>query len=203
MQIKHRHHILPIRLGGTNDEENLTPPISFQLHAAFHKDLYDHYGMQEDYIAWKALSGRITSEEARLLAAKAGQEKSEKYKNSRTSKHLEAHRSKENCSKGGKMASKNLIEWQKNNSESFKNQCKKNAKVASEKNKIPHEYKGIIYESIQALKLAHKMCNNAFYKKLKNKQITRLNKMTNLRQAQIDVEDGYEQEERLERMQRG
>jgi len=91
MQKKHRHHILPIRLGGSNDEENLTPPISLQLHAEFHKDLYEHYGMQEDYIAWKALSGRITSEEARLLAAKAGQDRSEKYKNSRTKKYFDEH----------------------------------------------------------------------------------------------------------------
>lgn len=167
---------MPIRLGGTNDEENLTPPISLQLHAAFHKDLYEHYGMQEDYIAWKALSGRITSEEARLLAAKIGQDKSEKYKESRrkSAKILNEFRTAENCSKGGKIASKSLVEWQQDNLESFKEQCRKNAKIASERNKIPHEYKGVIYESIQALKLANKMGNNTFYKKLQDKQIIRL-----------------------------
>mgnify|MGYP003350631705 CR=1 FL=1 len=124
---QHRHHILPIRLGGTNDKENLTPPISTKLHAAFHKDLYEHYGMTEDYIAWKALEGRLTSEEARLMAAKAGQDRSEKYKQSRKEigKANRAKMTKEACSKGGKTASKQLIEWQKQNTEAFKKRFNK------------------------------------------------------------------------------
>ena len=79
----HRHHLVPKHMGGDDSEENLTPPISVELHAEFHRWLWIDGGRMEDYIAWKALSGRMTSEEARLAAAKAGQKKSIMYKESR------------------------------------------------------------------------------------------------------------------------
>jgi len=65
----HRHHIIPKHLGGSDSEENLTPPISVKLHAEFHRDLYEALGHVEDKIAWKALSGRITNEQVRLKAS--------------------------------------------------------------------------------------------------------------------------------------
>lgn len=173
---QHRHHILPIRLGGTNDEDNLTPPISTQLHAIFHKDLYEHYGMPEDYIAWKALEGRLTSEEARLMAAKAGQDKSEKYKNSRKELGDRLHKKStpESRSKGGKTASKQLVEWQKQNAEEFKKQCSEHGKANGPKLYIPHEYQGIYYESKKALQEATGLSNCGFYGKLKRGKIKRL-----------------------------
>ena len=175
---QHRHHILPIRLGGTNDEENLTPPISTKLHAAFHKDLYEHYGMQEDYIAWKALEGRLTSEQARLMAAKAGQDRSEKYKKSRKEigKMVRSKMTKESLSKGGKIASKQLVEWQKQNAEAFKKQCAERGKLNGPKLHIPHEYQGIYYESKKALQAATGLSNCGFYNKLKRGEIKRLEK---------------------------
>lgn len=172
--MQHRHHILPIRLGGTNDEDNLTPPISTQLHAAFHKDLYEHYGMKEDYIAWKALEGRITNEQARLMAAKSGQDKSEKYKLSRTGKYFELGRTKENCSLGGKIASKSLVEWQKNNKEAFKKQCSINGKIKASKQLIPHKYNGVIYSSKKELQAMLKISNTGFYNKVKRGEIEKL-----------------------------
>lgn len=54
----HKHHIIPKHMGGGNKPNNLTPPISVPLHAALHQDLYKHFGKQEDYIAWKMLSGQ-------------------------------------------------------------------------------------------------------------------------------------------------
>lgn len=45
-------------MGGDNDPLNLTPPISVELHAALHKDLYETLGKTEDFIAWKMLSGQ-------------------------------------------------------------------------------------------------------------------------------------------------
>lgn len=65
----HRHHLIPRHMGGNNSEENLTPPISIELHAEFHRLLWLDFGKVEDFIAWKALSGRIKSEEARLAVA--------------------------------------------------------------------------------------------------------------------------------------
>ena len=55
---KHIHHIQPKYLIGIdNSPDNLTPLISIFLHAALHKDLYEHFGNTEDFIAWKKLSG--------------------------------------------------------------------------------------------------------------------------------------------------
>lgn len=169
----HRHHILPKRLGGTDDEENLTPPISLELHAAFHKDLYEHYGMLEDYIAWKALEGRISGEEARLMAAKAGQDRSEKYKESRKScgEYLKKGRSKASEAKGGKSASKALVKWQQENREKFLAMVSRIGKEATQRKLIPHEYKGVIYPSKKELQKLLGVHNTIFYKMVEKGEI--------------------------------
>ena len=174
----HRHHILPKRLGGTDAEENLTPPISLALHAEFHRDLWEHYKDLKDFIAWKCLSGRMTNEEARLAAAKVGQDSSTKYKESRkqTGQKLVAARTKETCSAGGKVAIKKLITWQKENKEKFLKQVAANGAASALKRQIPHSYEGVDYPSKRALQTATKMCNSTFYKKLKSGHIIRNHK---------------------------
>lgn len=174
----HRHHLIPKHMGGTDEEENLTPPISIEMHAAFHKDLYEELGHPYDYIAWKALSGRVTSEEARIEAAIVGQANSEKYKNRKLKAHLDKVRTKENTSKGGKIASKKLVEWIKNNKELHSNNCRKNGKENGKRLNIPHEYKGEVFESKKALQEKYKMSNEGFYGKLRRGEITRLKKQT-------------------------
>jgi hypothetical protein len=58
----HHHHIQPKYLiGKDNSPDNLTPPISVQLHSALHKDLYDHLGNTEDLRAYKMLLGESLS----------------------------------------------------------------------------------------------------------------------------------------------
>lgn len=177
--IKHRHHIIPRHMGGTDDEENLTPPISVEVHAAFHKQLWEDLGHIEDFIAWKALSGRITSEEARLAAAKAGQDKSIKYIESRSvlGHLLQKHATKESCSAGGKTASKSLVEWQKRNEAAFKQQCGKNARKGAVKRMIPHMYNGTTYNSKKELQDINNMCNTKFYRLLKRGDIQRMDKL--------------------------
>ena len=172
----HRHHLIPKHMGGGDEEENLTPPISIKLHAEFHRDLYEQFGAKEDYIAWQALSGRITSEEARLMAAKAGQERSEKYKNRKFKDHLDKVRTKEGCSRGGKAASKSLVEWIKANKETHRETCAKNGRV--KRNQIPHEYLGVVYESKKSLQEDTKLSNTGFYSKLRKGEIVRLIKET-------------------------
>ena len=44
IRMKHKHHIIPRHMGGTDEPSNLTPPISVALHAALHKDLWEHFG---------------------------------------------------------------------------------------------------------------------------------------------------------------
>jgi hypothetical protein len=70
MTIYHWHHIVPKHAGGTDIDSNLIK-LTTEEHADAHKKLYEQYGRQQDYIAWKALSGQIGKEEARVLATKA------------------------------------------------------------------------------------------------------------------------------------
>jgi hypothetical protein len=54
----HVHHIQPKYLiGEDNSPYNLTPPISVAMHAALHKDLFEHFGNPEDEFAYKGLLG--------------------------------------------------------------------------------------------------------------------------------------------------
>jgi hypothetical protein len=161
-------------MGGGDEQENLTPPISIPLHAAFHKDLYERFRLKEDYIAWLALSGRITSEEARLMAAKVGQEKSDKYKTRDMKSLLNKIRTKESCSLGGKTASRLLVKWIKDNKEQHRKSCSLNGKKSAVKRKIPHTYQGVEYDSKKSLQEAAKLSNTSFYSKLRKGEIIRL-----------------------------
>ena len=58
----HIHHIIPKHMGGTDDPENLTT-LTIEEHADAHKNLFDLYGKQEDYIAWMSLTTQIGREE--------------------------------------------------------------------------------------------------------------------------------------------
>ena len=170
----HRHHLIPRHMGGDDEEENRTPPISIQLHAEFHRVLHEDFGCPEDYIAWRALSGRITGEEARLEAAKVGQAKSKKYQERNLKHHLDKVRTKESCSKGGKVASKTLVQWIKGNKEQHAELCRQNGKGNGVRQMIPHEYDGKHYESKKALQEETGLSNTGFYNKLKRGEINRL-----------------------------
>lgn len=68
--MKHKHHIIPRHMGGSDDPSNLIE-LSVEEHAEAHKLLFEKYKNQKDYIAWQALTGLITKEEARRLAISA------------------------------------------------------------------------------------------------------------------------------------
>jgi hypothetical protein len=124
----HRHHLIPQHAGGTDEESNLTPPISTRLHAMFHYDRWKHLGDSQDYIAYRCLLGRMSSETARLLAARIGQEKSDAYKLRYFSGPKVTNT--EACSRGGKKASVALIQWQREHREEFLLQSSINGKLA-------------------------------------------------------------------------
>jgi len=50
----HRHHVLPIRLGGTESAQNIVK-ISVRQHAEAHLELYLQYGDPDDLKAYKSL----------------------------------------------------------------------------------------------------------------------------------------------------
>jgi hypothetical protein len=54
--MKHKHHIIPKHMGGTDDPENLIE-LTIEEHAEAHKVLFEKHGKIEDYWAWKGLSG--------------------------------------------------------------------------------------------------------------------------------------------------
>ena len=60
--MKHIHHIIPRHAGGTDDPSNLIE-LTIEQHADAHRKLYEEYGRQEDYLAWKGLAGLIGKEE--------------------------------------------------------------------------------------------------------------------------------------------
>ena len=67
MKNTHLHHIIPKHMGGTDDPSNLVE-LTVEEHAEAHRKLYEEHGRTYDFVAWKALSGQITSDEARRLA---------------------------------------------------------------------------------------------------------------------------------------
>ncbi len=60
----HKHHIIPKHMGGTDDPSNLIE-LTVADHAEAHRKLFEKHGCWQDEIAWKALSGQITSDQAR------------------------------------------------------------------------------------------------------------------------------------------
>ena len=70
---KHKHHILPRHMGGTDDPTNLVD-LTVEEHSLAHKELWEKYGRWQDNVAWKALSGQIDKQEIIALtnAARRG-----------------------------------------------------------------------------------------------------------------------------------
>ena len=61
--MKHKHHIIPKHIGGSDDQSNLVE-LNIDEHAEAHRLLFQQYGRWQDKIAWKTLSGQITQAEA-------------------------------------------------------------------------------------------------------------------------------------------
>lgn len=73
--MKHKHHIVPRYLGGTDEKSNLVE-LSVQDHAEAHRKLYEEYGNWQDFLAWQGLLKLLTTEECGLAAVKMGYQKS-------------------------------------------------------------------------------------------------------------------------------
>ena len=67
--IYHMHHVVPRHMGGSDDASNLIK-LTIEEHAEAHRKLYEEHGHWEDKLAWKALSGQVSSAEAAQIARK-------------------------------------------------------------------------------------------------------------------------------------
>lgn len=73
--IKHKHHIIPKHMGGTDDESNLVL-LTVEEHAVAHYELFREHGHWEDYVAWIGLKGLIPKAElTRLIQSCASKER--------------------------------------------------------------------------------------------------------------------------------
>lgn len=78
--MKHKHHIIPKHMGGSDDPENLIE-LTIEEHAEAHRILYEQHGRWQDRLAWRALSGQIGKEEIlKELLSNAGKEGVKKMK---------------------------------------------------------------------------------------------------------------------------
>lgn len=66
--MKHKHHIIPVHVGGSNDPSNIVY-LTLEEHAEAHRKLYEECGRWQDKLAWMGLSGRIGKEEIIRLKA--------------------------------------------------------------------------------------------------------------------------------------
>jgi hypothetical protein len=53
---KHKHHIIPKHMGGSNDSINLIE-LTVEEHAEAHRVLYEKHGHIQDKVAWLGLTG--------------------------------------------------------------------------------------------------------------------------------------------------
>lgn len=60
--MKHKHHIVPRHMNGSDDPENLIE-LTIEEHAEAHRILFEQHGRWEDELAWKGLAGLISKEE--------------------------------------------------------------------------------------------------------------------------------------------
>ena len=85
--MKHKHHIVPRHMGGSDDPSNLVE-LTVEEHAEAHRKLWEEYGNIKDYCAWKGLEGTIGKEEIiRLLMDPTGRVHTEETKNKISQSH--------------------------------------------------------------------------------------------------------------------
>lgn len=60
--IKHKHHIIPKHMGGSDDKSNIVE-LTVEEHAEAHRKLYEEHGYLQDKLAWKGLLGLISTAE--------------------------------------------------------------------------------------------------------------------------------------------
>ena len=70
--MKHKHHIIPKHMGGSDYPENLVE-LTPEEHAEAHRILYEEYGHWQDYVAWQGLAKLSEKKDfVKLLLSESG-----------------------------------------------------------------------------------------------------------------------------------
>lgn len=69
--MKHKHHIIPKHMGGSNDPSNLIE-LSVEEHSQAHLKLYEQHGKKEDLCAYYMLSGKSQDPEFKKMVCSLG-----------------------------------------------------------------------------------------------------------------------------------
>lgn len=69
--MKHKHHIIPRHMGGSDDPSNLIE-LSVEEHSQAHLTLYEQYGKKEDLCAYYMLSGKSQDPEFKKMVCSLG-----------------------------------------------------------------------------------------------------------------------------------
>lgn len=77
--MKHKHHIIPRHMGGSDDPSNLIE-VTVEEHARAHLKLYEEYGKKEDLCAYYMLSGKSQDPEFKNMICSLGGKASIKKK---------------------------------------------------------------------------------------------------------------------------
>ena len=77
--MKHKHHIIPKHMGGSDSSDNLVE-LTVEEHANAHRVLYEQYGRVQDKRAWLGLAKIMTGEEiiAEILSSPKSKEHKQK-----------------------------------------------------------------------------------------------------------------------------
>lgn len=106
--MKHKHHIIPRHMGGTDDPTNLVE-LTVEEHADAHKKLYEDHGRWQDYVAWQGLAQLSTKQDLVALrlseAGKAGAAKVNLRWKDPAEKVKQSKRMKESYSKNNRTKS--------------------------------------------------------------------------------------------------
>jgi hypothetical protein len=170
--MKHKHHIIPKHIGGTDDPSNLIE-LSVEEHAEAHHVLYKESGRWQDYLAWKGLLGLITEEERMeiIYAARRGEgnffygkthteETKKKISNSRKGKAKGLKQSPEWIEKRKMVGDKNPMYGKPSPNKGKKQPC-------SEEKRLKHPLlKTIIYNGVEynGINEAARKNNTSYYK---------------------------------------
>lgn len=85
--MKHKHHIIPKHMGGSDDPTNIIE-LTVEEHSQAHLKLYEQYGKKEDLCAYYMLSGKSQDPEFKKMVSSLGGKGSYKKRKEKGIAHL-------------------------------------------------------------------------------------------------------------------